>query len=82
MDLVQSGRAVGGPGVRGRPCPADGTCYADVVVMGRVTGADVVLEFGPPFQDRFEGRITGAGRVVGTLTGYSDRPTLTLTRER
>jgi hypothetical protein len=79
LELFQSGRAVSGQGVRGVPCPADGQCYVDVTVIGTVTGPDVVLEFGPR-GGRFEGRVLDAGRIVGSLTMYSDRPAITLTR--
>jgi hypothetical protein len=82
LELVQSGRALAGQGVRGLPCPADGTCYADVAVMGTVSGSDVVLSFAPPFGDRFVGSVAPDGSLMGTLTGYSDRPQLTLSRIR
>jgi hypothetical protein len=79
IELVQSGSVLTGQGVRGMPCPADGTCYSDVTVMGTLSGASVVLSFGPPFGDRFVGRAAG-GTLVGTLTGYSDQPAITLAR--
>jgi hypothetical protein len=82
LELVQSGRALAGQGVRGRQCPADGTCYADVTVAGTLDEEDVTLLFGPPFGDRFLGRVAADGTLVGTLPGYSDRPQLTLRRIR
>jgi hypothetical protein len=80
LELVQTGRTISGQGVRGVPCPADGQCYVDVTVMGTVDGPDVVLQFGPPHMDRYEGRVLDASRMVGTLTAYSDRPSLSLAR--
>lgn len=82
LEVFQSGRALGGQGVRGRPCPADGTCYADVTLAGTANGSDVTLLFGPPFGDRFVGRLAADGTMVGTLTGYDDRPQLALRRIR
>lgn len=82
LELVQNGRALAGQGVRGRPCPNDGTCYADVTVAGTITGTDVTLLFGPPFGDGFEGTRRQDGDLVGILTGYSDRPQLRLRRIR
>lgn len=82
LELVQSGRALGGQGVRGLPCPADGTCYADVSVSGTVRGADVTLLFGPPFGDRFVATRQANGNLAGTLPGYPDRPQLVLRRIR
>ena len=82
LELFQSGRALAGQGVRGRPCPADGTCYADVTLAGTAKRPDVTLQFGPPFGDSFVGRLAADGTMVGTLTGYDDRPQLTLRRIR
>jgi hypothetical protein len=82
LELTQAGRALAGQGVRGRPCPADGTCYADVTVAGTASGSDVTLIFGPPFGDRFVGQRAADGTLSGTLTGYSDRPRLELRRIR
>lgn len=82
LELTQAGRALAGQGVRGRPCPADGTCYADVTVAGTLSGGDVTLIFGPPFGDRFVGRRAPDGTLMGTLTGYDDRPQLELRRIR
>ncbi len=80
LELVQTGRTISGQGVRGVPCPADGQCYVDVTVMGTVDGPDVVLQFGAPHMDRYEARVIDASRMLGTLTAYSDRPSLALTR--
>jgi hypothetical protein len=82
LELNQAGRALAGQGVRGRPCPADGTCYADVTFAGTLRGNDVTLLFGPPFGDRFEGTLAADGTLQGRLTGYNDRPLLELRRIR
>jgi len=82
LELFQNGRALAGQGVRGRPCPADGTCYADVTLAGSAAHPEVTLLFGPPFIDSFVGRLAADGSLVGTLTGYTDRPALTLRRIR
>lgn len=82
LELVQNGRALAGQGVRGRPCPADGTCYADVTVAGTVSGSNVRLVFGPPFVDEFVGVRQPDGEIVGNLVYYDDRPRLVLRRIR
>lgn len=82
LELVQNGRALSGQGARGRPCPNDGTCYADVTVAGTIVGTKVTLLFGPPFSDGFAGTRRPDGDLVGTLTAYSDKPQLTLRRIR
>jgi hypothetical protein len=82
LELTQAGRALAGQGVRGRPCPADGTCYADVTVAGTLRGNDVTLLFGPPFGDRFEGNLAADGTLQGRLMGYDDRPLIELRRIR
>ena len=84
LELVQNGRALSGQGVRGRPCPADGTCYIDVTVVGTVSGSDVTLRFSPPWgnTDAFVGQLLPDGTMEGTLTVYSDAPVLSLRRIR
>jgi hypothetical protein len=82
LELVHSGLARGGQGVRGTGCPADGTCYVDVTVAGTIVGTSVTLRFSAPFADSFVGRRRADGTLEGTLTGYSDRPTLELRRIR
>jgi hypothetical protein len=82
LELVQSGRALAGQGVRGRPCPADGTCYVDVTVSGTVIGSAITLRFAAPFGDSFVGERAADGTLEGRLTGYDDRPAITLRRIR
>jgi hypothetical protein len=81
LELAQNGRALSGQGVRGRPCDLDGTCYADVTVVGTVTGSDVTLRFSP-WGDAFVGQLKPDGSMEGTLTAYGDAPILTLRRIR
>jgi hypothetical protein len=81
LELVQSGRSLSGQGVRGRPCPADGTCYADVTVVGTLSGARVTLRFGP-WGDAFVGEVRPDGTLEGVLTAYGDAPVLSLRRIR
>jgi hypothetical protein len=81
LELVQNGRALSGQGVRGQPCPADGTCYTDVTVVGTVKGADVTLRFSP-IGDAFVGEVQADGTIDGILTAYGDRPVLSLRRIR
>ena len=84
LELVHNGRALSGQGVRGRPCPADGTCYIDVTVVGTLSGSDVRLRFSPAWgnPDGFIGRLLPDGSLEGTLTVYRDAPALTLRRIR
>ena len=81
LELVQNGRALSGLGVRGRPCPADGTCYEDVTVAGTVSGASVTLRFSP-WGDAFVGEARPDGTLEGVLTAYGDAPKLSLRRAR
>jgi hypothetical protein len=81
LELVQNGRSLSGQGVRGRPCALDGTCYADVTVVGTVSGSDVILRFSP-WGDAFVGEVRPDGSMEGTLTAYSDTPLLSLRRIR
>ena len=81
LELVQNGRSLSGQGVRGQPCPADGTCYVDVTVGGTVSGTTVRLRFSP-LGDAFVGDVRPDGTLEGTLTAYSDLPVLSLRRIR
>lgn len=83
LTVTQSGAGLSGRGVRGIPCPADGQCWTDATIAGRVEGETVTFALTtvePGWNGTFRGRRQSADRIEGTFTnGFQESP-VTLTR--